>query len=51
MPTDQHDDAPRRPTYPKRDAPKKPPKPHAAFIGKSAPPPRREPKGSNKKGR
>jgi hypothetical protein len=26
-----------------------PPKPHKTIMGKSAPPPRREPKGSNKK--
>jgi hypothetical protein len=45
------DDATRRRTDPKRDAPKTAPKPHSAFIGKSAPPPRREPKGGGKKGR
>jgi hypothetical protein len=28
-----------------------PPKPNRNYIGQSAPPPRREPKGSNRKGR
>ncbi|HUB97195.1 MAG TPA: hypothetical protein VL993_14835 [Stellaceae bacterium] len=45
------DDAARRFDKTNPDAPKKPLKPHARFIGKSAPPPRREPKGSSKKGR
>jgi hypothetical protein len=31
-----------------RNALKAPPKPHKAIIGKSAPPPRREPKGGKK---
>ena len=53
MQSDQHGpgDAARRREQAKRGAPKTAPKPHAAFIAKSAPPPRREPKGSNKKGR